>query len=170
MVPLYQHLELRLDIGAFGVGFKAENIERPALCVENLALLGRGSRMTVPRAPHAKERERIVGRPVGVPKHSCAAGALAADRTHLPGRTVTGQRLLLVFGDSIFAHAGEKIVRIIIFTHMFEAELPVFAGAQPAFRRAMGRRRFASGPLAAWKLVAQAAVQFGLNPDPIEQW
>src|SRR5262249_16108189 len=170
MVPLYQDLVLRLDIGAFGIGFKAENIERAALRVENLALLGRDSRMTVPRPPHAKDRERIVSRPVGVPEHSCrTAGALAADRTHLPGRTVTGQRLLLVFGDGIFAHAGEKIVRIIIFTDMLEAELPVFAGAQPAFRRAMGRRRFASGPLAAWELIAQA-VLFGLNPDPVEQW
>src|SRR5262249_24210169 len=73
------------------------------------------------------------------------------------------------FRDGIFAHAGEKIVRIIIFTDMLEAELPVFAGAQPAFRRAMGRRRFASGPLAAWELIAQA-VRFGLNPDPVEQW
>src|SRR5262249_57572812 len=98
MVPLYQHLELRLDIGAFGVGFKAENIERPALRVENLALLGRGSRMTVPRAPHAKERERIVGRPVGIPKHSCrTAGALAAHLTPLPPPTLTPHPPPLVF-------------------------------------------------------------------------
>src|SRR5262249_59763379 len=97
MVPLYQHLELRLDIGAFGVGFKAENIERPALRVENLALLGRGSRMTVPRAPHAKERERIVGRPVGIPKHSCrTAGALAPDLTPLPRPTGARPRPLLL--------------------------------------------------------------------------
>ena len=53
---------------------------------------------------------------------------------------------------------------------MFEAELPILAGAQPAFRRAVGRRRVAARPLAGRKLGAQPAVLVRLDPDPIKEW
>src|SRR5215469_3953868 len=52
---------------------------------------------------------------------------------------------------------------------MFEAELPVFAGTQPAFRRAVRCRRSAAGPLAAGKLRGMTAVVLRLDPNPIEQ-
>src|SRR5215472_6816360 len=55
VMPLNQHLELGLDIGPFGIRFKAENIQRAALCIENLASLWRGARMTrAPRTPFAQ--------------------------------------------------------------------------------------------------------------------
>src|SRR5579883_3069970 len=67
MVALYQHLESRFDIGAVGVGFKAEHIQRAALRVENLAALGRAScmaRTMVGPAPPclAEQGERIICR------------------------------------------------------------------------------------------------------------
>src|SRR5215472_14407518 len=52
---------------------------------------------------------------------------------------------------------------------MFETELPVFAGTQPAFRRAVRCRRRAAGPLAAGKLRGMTAVVLRLDPNSIEQ-
>src|SRR6516165_1976112 len=55
MMPFNQDLELGLDIGPFGVRFKPKNIQCAALCIENLASLGRGARMAgPPRTPFAK--------------------------------------------------------------------------------------------------------------------
>ncbi len=52
---------------------------------------------------------------------------------------------------------------------MFEAELPVFAGAQAAFRRAMRGRGSAAGPLAAGQIRGKAAVVLWLDPNSVEQ-
>ena len=97
------------------------------------------------------------------------AAAFAADRAHFPGRTVAGDRFLLIFRDRVLAHAGEEIVRIVVFADVAEAELPIFGRAQPALRRAVGCRRVAARPLAAGKLRPQAAVLVGLDPDPVKQ-
>jgi hypothetical protein len=111
MMPFDQGLELRLDIGAFGVGFKTKNIKRAALCIENLAPLRRGARMTALKPPFTAQRERIVSRPARSAKALCrAAGAFATERAHFPGRAVPRQRFLLVFGNRLLAHAGEEIV------------------------------------------------------------
>src|SRR5207245_3304920 len=75
------------------------------------------------------------------------ARAFAID-PDLPGRTMAGDRLLLVFCDRILAHPGEEIVRVIILAHVLEAEAPVFALAQPALRGAMGCDRLAPAPVA----------------------
>src|SRR5262249_53603037 len=54
VMPFNQDLKLGLDIGAFGIPFKAKNIEGTTLCIENLASLWRGARMTgTPCAPFA---------------------------------------------------------------------------------------------------------------------
>lgn len=52
---------------------------------------------------------------------------------------------------------------------MFEAELPVFAGAQAALRRAMRGRGGAAGPLAGGKVRGKAAIVLRLDPNPVEQ-
>jgi hypothetical protein len=44
MMPLHQDLESGFDIGALGVGFKAEHVERAALGVEDFAALLAGAR------------------------------------------------------------------------------------------------------------------------------
>ena len=125
------------------------------------------------RAPVSPNSENgsSVGRsaPRKLPWRAAFGGAFAADRTHFPGRTVAGDRVLLIFRDRVVAHAGEEIVRIVVFAHVLEAELPILAGAQPAFRRAVRRRRGAVRPLASRKLRAAAAVLVGLDPDPIKE-
>src|ERR1700747_2611258 len=52
---------------------------------------------------------------------------------------------------------------------MLEAELPVFAGAQAAFRRAVRCRRGAARPLAGGELRGKGAGVFRLDPNPVEQ-
>src|SRR5205085_9177266 len=98
-MPLYQGLELRLDIGSVGIRFKPENIERAALRIENLAALRHRVRMTgAPSPPFTKQGEGIVGRPVLVTKAFCRlAGSFAADRTPVPGRAVPGRGPLRIF-------------------------------------------------------------------------
>src|SRR6202044_2875567 len=147
MMALYQHLEPSLDIGSFCVGFKAEHVEGAALGMENLAPPRRRPRMAGPAAGLAQHGERVGGFPLGGAKAAAGAPgrrALAADRAHFPGRTVAGDGLLLILRDRVVAHSGEKIVGIVVFAHVLEAEPPILAGLQPAFGRAMGRRRLAA--------------------------
>src|SRR2546423_10372505 len=88
---------------------------------------------------------------------------------HLPGRAMSGDCIFLVPRDRVVAHAGEVIVRMIVFAHVLETELPVFPLAQPALRGAVRRLKVAARPLANRRLTAWAAILFGLDPDAIEQ-
>src|SRR5208282_4531395 len=175
-MPLHQYLEPSLDIGPLGAGFKAENIEGVTLRIENLAALGRRPFMTGTAGAHlAEQRERVVGRPpagasvAGTAPAISAAAADAADRAHFPGRTMAGHVVLLILRDRVVAHAGEEIVGIVVFADVLEAEPPIFAGAKPPLRRAVGRRRVTARPLAGRKLGAQPAVLVGFDPNPIKQ-
>ena len=80
MMPLYQHLELGLDIGPFGIRFKSEHVQGPALCIEDFAALGSRPRLAV--AADADEQvERILrrktGRTGGTPGITASAAAAA---------------------------------------------------------------------------------------------
>src|SRR5271165_5853779 len=78
--------------------------------------------------------------------------------------------LLLVFCNIIGTHSRKKIIRMIVRTHVVEAELPIFPFAQPPFGRAMRRGSLALRPLAGRALSAQPTILVGLHPDSIEQW
>src|SRR5208282_3807004 len=65
--------------------------------------------------------------------------------------------------------AGKKIVGLIVFPHMVEAEAPVLALAISPLRRPMGRRVCAIGPIAARLIGLQPTVFAGLDPNPIVQ-
>ena len=82
---------------------------------------------------------------------------------------MSDDRVLLVAGDVVGAHAGEEIVRVVVLAHVIEAEPPIFALAQTPLGRAMGRRRLAARPLAGRALRAQPTVLVGLHPDAVEQ-
>src|SRR6185437_9485277 len=115
-------------------------IKRLALGVadETLFRLGRiGSRprAAAELAEHAERIAGVIHAGVG------AALGLAVDRTvhaDLPGRPMSGQRILLVLRNRIVAHAGEKIVGLIVLARVRHAESPVFVLTQPALRRPMG--------------------------------
>jgi len=81
MVPFYQHLELGLDIGPLGIGFKSEHLERTALGIEDFAALGRRARMPVTPNPSDQIervfRRKTFGAEVGGPPPVRAAAAKA---------------------------------------------------------------------------------------------
>src|SRR6516162_2684657 len=54
---------------------------------------------------------------------------------HLPGRTMARQRILLIARDRLVVHAGKEIIRVVIFAHMVEAEMPILPRVVPALRR-----------------------------------
>jgi hypothetical protein len=83
---------------------------------------------------------------------------------------MTGDRILLVFGDRLVAHPGEEVVRVIVLPHVAEAESPMLVLAQPSLWGAVGGRRIAARPLAGRQLAAQPAILVGLHPDTVEQW
>jgi hypothetical protein len=82
---------------------------------------------------------------------------------------MAGDGILLVFGDGFFAHSGEIIVRMVVFTHVLEAEAPIFILAEPALRRAVGGGVAAALPIAARCVGTQAAILAGLDPNSIEE-
>src|SRR5262249_9593840 len=156
-----------LDIGALRIRFKPEHVEGAALGIEHLAALR--SRASLTAAGHPLEQPKgIFGRPAGTAEVAGTAlgvAAAAPDRAHLPSRAVPSQIFLLIFRDRIVAHALEKIIRIVVFADMIQAETPIFGGAQPALRRAVGGGRLATRPFAARKLGAQPPILIGLDPD-----
>src|ERR1041384_7742108 len=68
---------------------------------------------------------------------------------HLPGRAMTGHRVLLILHHGVFAHAGEVIVGMVVLADVLEAEAPVLVLPRTTLRRAMRRRVAAAFPLAA---------------------
>ena len=53
---------------------------------------------------------------------------------HFPGRTVSGQRVLLIPQHGFVAHAVKIIVGCVIFADMVEAETKILALPQPTHR------------------------------------
>src|SRR5262249_59164071 len=86
----------------------------------------------------------------------------------LPGRAMPDARLLLIAGNVLGAHAGEEIVRMVVFANVLEAEPPIFALAQPPLGRAVGRGRLAIRPFAGRALGAHPTIFVGLDPDAVE--
>jgi hypothetical protein len=162
MVALHQHLELRLDLGLVGADLQAKLVQGLALGVAHdarrLGLFGLG-----PRAELAEHVERIA-RGVGA---KLGAGMIAG--SHLPGRAMPGDRVLLVFQHGVVAHAGEVIVGVVVLAHVLQAEPPVLILALPALGRAMGRGIVAALPVAARHVGAPLAVLRRLDANAIEQ-
>src|SRR4029077_5313932 len=88
---------------------------------------------------------------------------------HLPGGAMAGDGFLLILRDRVVAHAGEEIVRLVVFAHVLKTEAPIFALAQAALGGAVGRTFAATRPVAARPAGLRAAILAGLDPDAVEQ-
>src|SRR5215469_15081282 len=110
MMLLHQGLEFGLDIGTIGIRFKSEHLQGAPLCIENLASLRCRPRMTVAATlAVAQQVEGIHCGPTGGAKSPLrGAGAAAAERAHFPRRPMAGDRIFLIFGDGLIAHASEE--------------------------------------------------------------
>ena len=139
---LHQHLVFGLDGFERRVGAEPHHLQRFTLRVEDLARLGfglgprPGARPPPSAAIEFAEHAEGIGRAVEIDRVGLAfaTGAVGA---HLPGRTVAGQRILLVTRDRLRIHALEEIVGLVVSADMIEAkmEIPTFVAA--AFRRAV---------------------------------
>src|SRR5262245_65030264 len=157
MMPLDQRLEPGLDLLGRGVRLEAERIERLALGIARRAELRQPPLRSAPCAGQSAElpehAEGIIG-----PAEIGKAGGMGTRRrpsavhSHLPGRAMPDDRLLLIAGNVLGAHAGEEIVRVVVFANVIEAEPPIFALAQSPLGRAVGRGRLAIRPFAGWAL------------------
>ncbi len=83
---------------------------------------------------------------------------------------MAGERILLLGHHSSVGHTGEKIVRLVVSTHMFEAEPPIFIFAPAAFRRPVARFLLAAMPFAARPAGFWPTVFSRLDADPIKKW
>src|SRR5579859_2308099 len=154
MMAFYQLLEARLDVVGARAFFEPERMQRLALGVAHGAPLGLGAR-TCGTGSGATELPQDVEGIVGdeallkSPAGPSLGTPLAADHADPPCRQVTGERVLLIARDRVIAHAGEKIIGLIVLAHVVEAEPPVFALAVASLGRPVGRRLDAIGPLTA---------------------
>src|SRR5690606_15179354 len=73
---------------------------------------------------------------------------MALSGAHLPGRPVTGQRILLIGHDRGIVHAGEEIIVLIVLAHVIETVAPIILLAPAALGRAMRRFLLAADPFA----------------------
>ncbi len=150
MMPFHQTLNLDLISArlASASSPSTSSARRCALRILRPSARGAHDRCRSAAASPNRPNGSSAAQPAAADNRTRRPRAAAAERAHFPGRTVAGDVVLLVLRDRVVAHAGEEIVRIVVFAHVFEAELPILAGAQPALRRAVGGRRVALRPLA----------------------
>src|SRR3954469_13668002 len=173
VVLLHQRLVLGLDVGERGLGAEAHHLERLALGVHDLARLGlgRGLRAGAP-AGAAVELLEHAERIEGAVYLGFRAFLDAAIGAHLPGRTMTGQRILLIARDSVGIHAGEEIVVLVVLAHMIQAEVPVLTLIVATLGRTMRALVLTPGPFAIDHGVARLhfrLLAFRLDPDGVEE-
>src|ERR1700719_3206742 len=174
MVAFHQLLEPRLDVRTGRAILQPERVKRLAFCVAHGAPLGLGARLCRTGARTAElpqdaetilETETFVKRSTGL----SLGTALAADHPDPPSRKMSGERVLLKARNRVVAHAIKKIIGLIVFAGMLQAEPPVFAFAIAALRRPVARRLRAVRPVTAWLIGPQPPIFAGLDPDAIIQ-
>jgi hypothetical protein len=157
------------DLDAVGAVLQAEFMQRLALGIANgtglrLDPLGLRPPIRAAAAQLAKHIERVartLWAEIGPPR------AIAGP--HLPGWTMAGDGVLLIFRNGILAHAGEVIVGVVVFAHVLETEPPILVLAQPSLGGAVRRLIAAALPVTRRAIRAQTAVLRGLDPDTIVQ-
>jgi hypothetical protein len=179
MMLLHQRLVFRLDGFERGIGTEPHHLERLALGVEYFPGfdLGLGARTGPPAAAaieFAKHAEGIGGAfEIGLGTALALFGAGIG--AHLPGRTMTGQRVLLVPRNRIRVHAGKEIVGLVVFADVIEAEVPIFLVVGAALGRAMRPLVLAVGPFAHGGCFTRLGLLLraqlvGLDTDGVEEF
>src|ERR1019366_5638344 len=99
-----------------------------------LGLAGGPARARPPAAAAIEFAEHAgrIGRAFEIRLGAALAVLGAGIGAHLPGRTMAGQRILLVARHRIRIHAGEEIIGLVAFADVVEAEVPVLLVVGPA--------------------------------------
>src|ERR1700720_2872396 len=132
MVLLHQRLVFRLDGLERCVGAEPHHLQRLALGVEyfpgfalGLAGAPAWTRPPATAAVEFAEHAERIGRAFQIGLGAALALLGAGVGAHLPGRTMAGQRILLVTRNRVRIHALEEIIGLIVFADMIETEVPV---------------------------------------------
>src|SRR3974377_1710878 len=120
MVTFHKFLEASLDLRPARRILQPEGVKGLALgivaCPPPFGLGAGLRRARVRSAELPQDVERISSARTFVKKTAdlslCAL--LAADRSHAPGRQMSGERVLLITRDRVVAHPGEKIVGLLV--------------------------------------------------------
>src|ERR1043166_741819 len=172
VMPLHQQLEPSLDVGSLGVTFQPQRIERLALRVADRPVLAWLFRAWGCPAAELREHAERIGGPIerGEPSGTCTRlTGLLAVLAQLPGRPMAGHGILLEPCHRIIAHPGEIIVGMVVLAHVFEAEAPILALAQPSLGGAVRGRAVAARPSAGRTVGAAPPVLARLDPDAVEK-
>ncbi len=114
-----------------GAGARSQDPVRPAPCARHCGPRGapagaaQNRPPAVPPIPGTWQRDRRHREPMSASPPGRLPDA------HFPGRAMAGDGLLLISRDRIVAHAGEEIVRLVVFAHVRQTEAPIFLLSQP---------------------------------------
>src|ERR1700726_1170368 len=181
MVLLHQRLVFGFHGFERRIGAETHHLKRLALGVEDFSGfdlgLGAGAGPRPPAAAAVELAEHAEGIDGTFEVGLGAALALlgAGVGAHLPGRTMAGQRILLVARDRVRIHAGEEIIGLVIFADVIETEVPVFLVVGPALGRAVRPLVLALRPFAhrgffpRGRLLLRAQL-VGLDADRVEEF
>src|SRR6185437_11919848 len=161
VVTFHQFLEPRLNLLRRSAHLEPERAERLALGIADRTLLL--ALLLLIAQAFAKQPERIGAGAAQIGPRPALAGA------HLPGRAMTGERVLLIGQHGVVFHAGEKIIRLIVFARVREAEVPIVLVILLALGRAVGSDVLASRPFARRAAGFLAAILVRFDADFIEK-
>ena len=179
MVLLHQRLVLRLDVLQRRFGGRAPSPAAP--CARRSSPCGSRPWPRRPgpgrQRPRPLSSENMLNGSEAPSRSSAACLALLAAGVgaHLPGRTMAGQRILLVARDRIGIHALEEIVGLVVFADVIEAEVQILPRILPALGRAvrplvLAARPFAHGGFFARLRLLLRAQLVGLDANGVEEF
>src|SRR6516165_1828460 len=152
MMLLHQRLVLYLDLFQRRVRTEPHHLQCFPLGVEDLPRLGpcfaARSRAPPAAAVELGEHAERIGGSVEIGGGCTLALAATAIGAHPPGRTMAGQRILLIACNRLGIHAGKEIVGLVVFTNVIETEMEVFPRLIATLGRTVRAPALAAGPLA----------------------
>src|ERR1700690_2922711 len=164
MKLLHQFLEAHLHLVRGGADVEPEPIERLAFGVADRRG-GLRARLLLAAQAFAEQAERIA---------AAADAAKIRPRmrlagSHLPGRAVAGNGVLLIGHHRGVVHALEEIVRLIVLPHVLETEAPVILLVLASLGRAVTGLLLAARPLASRPAGFRPAILARFDADAIKK-
>src|SRR5262245_15432986 len=162
MMALHQFLEPRFHLLRGGPDFQPQRVQGLPLGIADRS--GLGLRLLFRTQSLAKQAERIsvAAKSAHIRPNRSLAGS------HLPGRTMSRERILLVGHHRRVAHSGEKIVGMVVFAHVIETKTPIVLLAPAPFGRTMRRFFLAPVPFAVGTAGFRATILFRFDADTVK--
>src|SRR4029079_17807359 len=140
MMSFHQFLEPHFHLLRGGSDFQPERVQGFSLGVADRSSFG--ARLLSRAHASAKQTDRIsvTAKSTHIRPNRSLAGS------HLPGRTMSGKGIFLVGHHRRIAHAGEKIIGLVVFADVIEAKTPIVLLAPASLRRTVRRFFLAAVP------------------------